>query len=208
VFPGGWLSLRVTGQTNALLGMERFDCNGLVELSLIGNPDDYAVVRRVEKLTLEMGGALHWGQSNGLMTFRDVEAAYRPAAVATWRTTQLQLGGSTFTNFFMRRCGLAPTPSLRLDPTSIHFDTTPVGETKNRMFRIANIGSGPLQVSLSRSPSGPFLWAGFSTVIPPGGFEDADVEFAPRSPGRHTGTLLLESNAPESPHRVALTGVA
>src|SRR5690348_11583684 len=36
LFPAGYLSLRVCGRTAALLGMQRFDRNGLVEVSLLG----------------------------------------------------------------------------------------------------------------------------------------------------------------------------
>ena len=54
--------------------MERFERNGHVELALVGNPDDYDLVRRMQRITRDLGGALHWGQSNGMMTPRDVEA--------------------------------------------------------------------------------------------------------------------------------------
>jgi len=207
VFPVGYLTLRVTGKTEALMGMQRFDRNGHVELSLMGNPDDYEVVRRVERIALENGGALHWGQSNGLMTFRDLGVAYGTSNISKWLAAQRLLGGDTFTNSFMRRCGLVPTPVLKLDRTSISFEITSVGDIKTWTLQITNIGSAALTVSPSASSSGPFQWTGFDeTTIPPGGFQIVDIEFMPRSPGRQTGTLLLESNAPESPHRVALSG--
>jgi hypothetical protein len=107
VFPAGWFSLRVCGKSSALLGMERFDRNGMVEVSLIGNPDDYGVVQRLEQITRNQGGALHWGQSNGFMTLTDLEFAYGKARLDIWRAKQQALGGDTFTNLFMKRCGLA-----------------------------------------------------------------------------------------------------
>lgn len=106
-FPAGWLSLRVTGRTIAYLGMERFDPSGMVEVSLIGRPDGAGLVRLVEQLTRTEGGALHWGQSNGMLRLIDLESTYGNARVDSWRAVQRALGGDTFTNLFMRRCGLA-----------------------------------------------------------------------------------------------------
>jgi hypothetical protein len=105
-FPAGWLSLRVTGRTTAFLGMQQFERTGTFEVSLIGTPDDYGIVRRIEQLTLEGDwlGALHWGQSLGLMMSGNVQRFYRN--LDKWRSAQRQLGGKTFTNEFMRRCGL------------------------------------------------------------------------------------------------------
>ncbi len=107
ILPAGWVSLRVTGRTAAHLGMQRFDRSGMVEVSLIGRPDGYRVVRLVEQLARNAGGALHWGQSNGALRFIDLESAYGNPAIGRWQLAQRALGGDTFTNLFMRRCGLA-----------------------------------------------------------------------------------------------------
>lgn len=107
MFPAGWLSLRVTGRTSAWLGMERFDPSGMVEVSLIGRPDGHGLVRLVEQLARNEGGALHWGQSNGMLRFIDLESTYGNPRIDAWKAVQRALGGGTFTNVFMRRCGLA-----------------------------------------------------------------------------------------------------
>ncbi len=107
VFPAGWFSLRVTGRTAALLGMQRFQPTGMVEVSLIGRPDGYGLVQFVEQIARNQGGALHWGQSNGMMSFLDLEFTYGNSRINKWKTAQRALGGDTFTNLFMRRCGLA-----------------------------------------------------------------------------------------------------
>jgi hypothetical protein len=106
IFPAGWLSLRVTGRTKAYLGMERFDTSGMIEVVLIGRPDGHGLVRLVEQLTRNEGGALHWGQSNGMARFIDLESAYGNDRIDKWKAAQRALGGDTFTNIFMRRCGL------------------------------------------------------------------------------------------------------
>jgi hypothetical protein len=105
IFPAGWISLRVTGRTAAFLGQQRFDRSGMVEVSLLGRPDGYRIVRLVEQIARQQGGALHWGQSNGAMRFIDLESTYGNSAINVWKATQRALGGDTFTNLFMRRIG-------------------------------------------------------------------------------------------------------
>ena len=117
VYPAGYLSLRACGPTTALLGMEQFgklpfdpqnpQCTGAVEMSLKSNADDIAVTQQFETIALTQEpqhGNLHWGQSNGLLTAAEVQSSY--AGLATWTTSQARLGGQTFVNEFMQRCGL------------------------------------------------------------------------------------------------------
>ncbi len=117
IFPAGYISLRSCGPTNALLGMEQFgtlpfnptapECTGAVEMSLMFNDDDIGVLETFERMALDQGGNLHWGQSNGLMGAGDVTARY--PGLATWQASQQQLGGKkTFVNLFMKRLGLGP----------------------------------------------------------------------------------------------------
>ena len=78
---------------------------GNVEISLLGNGDDFGVIQQIEALALEQGGILHWGQSNGLMNDLDVHERF--PELSKWKEAQQLLGGSTFVNLFMQRCGLA-----------------------------------------------------------------------------------------------------
>ena len=68
--------------------------------------DGYGIVRLVEQLTRNAGGALHWGQSNGMLRFIDLESTYGDPTIDKWKAAQRMLGGDTFTNLFMQRCGL------------------------------------------------------------------------------------------------------
>jgi hypothetical protein len=119
IFPAGYLSLRACGPTSALLGMQQFgllptnqrdtdefpNVTGNVEISLLGNADDFGVIQQVEKIALQQGGLLHWGQSNGLMNDLDVQERF--PKLGKWKAAQQLLGGKTFVNLFMQRCGLA-----------------------------------------------------------------------------------------------------
>jgi len=118
IFPAGYLSLRACGPTAAFLGMQQFgelpanqrdtdefpDVTGNVEISLLGNADDWGVIQEIETLALAQGGILHWGQSNGLMNNLDVHERF--PQLAKWKAAQELFGGSTFVNLFMQRCGL------------------------------------------------------------------------------------------------------
>ena len=74
--------------------MQRFDRTGTVEVSLVGTQDMCAVVRLLEQITRDQGGALHWGQSNGQPTFLDLEATYPTTSLTKWRDAQRTLGGT------------------------------------------------------------------------------------------------------------------
>ena len=105
-FPGGYISLRVTGQTKASLGMQQFDPTGAVEVSLLGTEAAFDLIKRVERMALDKNALLHWGQTNGLMTAQEVSSRFS-GRLEKWRAIQATLGGSTFVNSFMKRCGLA-----------------------------------------------------------------------------------------------------
>jgi len=105
IYAAGWIALRVTGRTRSLLGMQQFARTGTVEIVLIGNPDNYEIIRILERRALEMGGILHWGQSNGFADAAYMADRFGPN-VATWKNVQAALGGDTFRNHFMDRLGL------------------------------------------------------------------------------------------------------
>jgi len=106
-YPAGYISLRATGQTDALLGMQQFKRTGHVEISLLDTSDDEGWVETAEKVALGLGGILHWGQSNGRMTAAQVKQRFGPSLVK-WNEVRKKLNGdsTTFVNTFMKRLGL------------------------------------------------------------------------------------------------------
>lgn len=105
-YPAGYLSLRACGRTNALLGMQQFARTGAVEVSLLGSPGNFSLVESIESAALQNKptGILHWGQSNGIASARDISNQF--PKVAKWRAIRERLGGKTFVNLFLQRCGL------------------------------------------------------------------------------------------------------
>lgn len=106
-YPAGYISLRVSGQTGALLGMQQFKRTGHVEISLLDTSDDDGWVETAEKVALGLGGILHWGQSNGRMTAADVKKRFG-SSLTKWNEARKKLNGNstTFVNTFMKRLGL------------------------------------------------------------------------------------------------------
>lgn len=109
--------------------------------------------------------------------------------------------------FIHLRSVVAPVgpPQISLSTSSISFGLVPVGDIRTRTLRIRNDGQVDLSVSFP-APLAPFLWSAFAAVIPPGGERVEEVEFAPTSEGLAERTLLVQSNAPGSPHSITLSG--
>jgi hypothetical protein len=123
--PAGYVSLRLCGKTEALLGMQKHDPTAMVEISLLGNPDDARMIQHFESIALGhesifnstnlpdvpsatlKHGILHWGQASGRMTKEDVHARYGKHVITQWTALQRELGGKTFVNAMMKRLGLA-----------------------------------------------------------------------------------------------------
>jgi len=117
-YPAGYVSLRVCGATSAPLGLQKSSRTACIEVSLVNSDEAPAVIEQVERMAMETSGFLHWGQSNGLMDGSFVDKVFGTASVAQWKAVQSQLGGKTFTNMFMKRCGLE-SPDRRLVESSI-----------------------------------------------------------------------------------------
>jgi hypothetical protein len=100
-------------------------------------------------------------------------------------------------------------PAVAVDPVAIDFGTIDTGNSDTRQVTIANIGQADLAVTIAGSPASSFFsWADVNTHIPPGGSFQLAVEFAPPRAGERHETVIVESNAPGSPPRVALHGKA
>ena len=100
-------------------------------------------------------------------------------------------------------------PSISVDLVDIDFGKIGVGESVTRHVTIANNGQADLAVAIAGSgfPSS-FNWADVNTIISPGGSFQLTIDFSPVAAGEARETVIVESNAPISPPRVALKGKA
>ena len=106
----GWISLRICGETDALLGMQRYAPSCFIELSLVGSPAAESVVALLQTKAINAGGILHWGQANDQLTYLSLEKIYGAQTLAAWRNVRQHVvgqgQGSVFDNNFTARCGL------------------------------------------------------------------------------------------------------
>lgn len=102
-----------------------------------------------------------------------------------------------------------PAPSLAVSPTSLTFGLQTVGTiSPSQAVTVLNAGNAPMTIN-NISISGSFQ----STNTCPaelalGASCTVDVSFVPTQPGNSTGTLTVETSAPNSPQTVNLSGAA
>ena len=97
--------------------------------------------------------------------------------------------------------------NLELDPTSINFPTTEIGQTSTQNVTISNTGSESLEVTSVTVSSGDFGYQGITppTTIIAGGSLQFSAKFTPQSDGTLSGTLTVDSC--DGTEEISLQGV-
>jgi hypothetical protein len=102
----------------------------------------------------------------------------------------------------------APVPALSLTATSLDFgDQTLETSSAAQTVTARNTGSAPLEIS-AIAIAGDFGFTGCATPITlsPDGSCTLSITFFPTATGARTGSVSIESNAPDTPHGISLTG--
>lgn len=126
----GYLSLRFSKPSEAMLSMHSFDTGLAVSIEIAvlqGVAGNDAWMAVAEQLALEHGGILHWGQHNTLIAAQ-VEAFYRDR-LQRWRARlgELVADSMTFSNAYTLRRGLEPPgiePPIVFDCTEQRIQDT------------------------------------------------------------------------------------
>ncbi len=106
----GWLSLRFTQQSQALLAMQRFKQTVHIEISVIQSRSNSSAFRRIDAAARRLGGIPHWGQLHRLtraevsQIYGDDLEKFRKAIKRLARYGEK----STFSNSFTRDRGIEP----------------------------------------------------------------------------------------------------
>lgn len=108
----GYVSLRFTRRSSALLAMQQWDHTCAVEVALLKGIDGNAeVLHALEVAALARGGTIHWGQRN-TTDLAAVAASY--PGLQRWRACLAEIIGdsdpATFDNAFCATRGLEPHP--------------------------------------------------------------------------------------------------
>jgi hypothetical protein len=99
------------------------------------------------------------------------------------------------------------TPVLVLTPSALTF-AVPKNDSQDEEVIVHNTGTADLVVNIAGSAfPHAFQWQSeLNTVITPGAALSVDVTFAPKAVGSVQAVLNIVSNAPDSPHKVHLSG--
>jgi regulation of enolase protein 1 (concanavalin A-like superfamily) len=109
--------------------------------------------------------------------------------------------------------GMAGTPGVTFSPASRVFPSAYVGTTTSASpISVVNSGTAPLSVQalalIGTHPADWVLTADGCTgmTVAPAASCTVHVAFRPTATGSRTGSIAVTSNAPGSPHRIALSG--
>ena len=117
---GGWLSVRFTPRTDALLGMQQFGMSAHVEVTAVRTvPGSGSVsqtdsfMQGVDQIARRMGAIPHWGQRHSRRE-GEYRRLYGLSNFQRWKRALRLVSGNrdqrlTFSSFFTRRAGLEPT---------------------------------------------------------------------------------------------------
>jgi hypothetical protein len=99
-------------------------------------------------------------------------------------------------------------PAVTLSPTSLTFGTQLVGTSSSpQPVTLTNTGNVMLSISKIAASASFSQTNNCPSSVPPNGQCTINVTFRPHDRGRHTGTLTITDNAPNSPQTVPLNGV-
>jgi hypothetical protein len=98
-------------------------------------------------------------------------------------------------------------PGLNFTPSPVSFGSVVVGSVATRTVRVQNSAGRTVDLSFPASPSGSvFAWSAFSATLDNREETSFELRFRPASNAIARGTLTVTSDAPGSPHRIALIG--
>ncbi len=124
--------------------------------------------------------------------------------------------GGTFPAQTISLTGRAGTPAFQINPVPVDFGTISVLDASTQFFTITNAGTGPLAFTSATfnppaSTTAPFVFGipPFLTLPLQPGQTSLQFSIVMRSPltvGKQSGQLIIQDNAPGSPHVFNLTG--
>ncbi|MCX5199351.1 choice-of-anchor D domain-containing protein [Streptomyces sp. NBC_00249] len=139
-----------------------------------------------------------------------VTVVFEPTAVGTWPATALPVTTVPANGASQLVCKGKALPAefkIAFSSPALNFGTHPVGvPAPAKTLVITNSGSKPLNVSVPPLGVAGFSCSGFSGSLTCGQTRSLSVGFTPPAEGPQSAVLTVDSDAPGSPHTIALTG--
>lgn len=136
---------------------------------------------------------------------------FHPTVINTRPGTLTITSDATGSPHSVTLTGIGIVPVVSLNPTSMDFSSIAVNTTSpTQVITLTNTGSQPLVIT-SITTNGDFAQTNTCPTSPAALAIGANclitVSFTPQSVGSLNGALVINSNAPSSPHTLTLTGI-
>jgi hypothetical protein len=136
--------------------------------------------------------------------------SFNPASAGTFSGT-LTLSNNSPTPSLsvpLSGSGVAPTLTLAVSPASLSFGNVTTGTSASQTVSLTNTGNSNVTLSQDSISGAGFNVSGlsFPLTLSPGQATSFSVVFAPAATGSITGSVVVSSNASNSPTTVSLTG--
>ena len=104
--------------------------------------------------------------------------------------------------------GMGVQPQISVAPGNISFGTVTVGQTSSQTVTLTNVGGANLNITQLAGPGTGFSLSGLALplTLAPGKSTAFTASFTPTSGTSSSGSLMLVSNAPNSPTTIPLSG--
>ena len=137
-------------------------------------------------------------------------AVFTPAATASviGNISIVSNAPTSPTSVSLSGSGVVATLTLGVSPTSLSFGHVSVGSSSSQNITVTNTGNSNVTISSITSSGAGFSASGVSanTTLTPGQSVTLSVSFAPTATGSVTGSVLVASNATNSPAIVTFSG--
>jgi len=128
---------------------------------------------------------------------------------ASGTATLLATGANPAISIALSGVGLAASSQLTALPSSLGFNSVPLGSSASQVATLVNAGNLPIVLSGAIPTQAEFSGAGLTPgmSLAPADSTTVTVTFAPSGTGLVNGSLLVTSNAANSPTAIQLSGL-
>ncbi|MCB2221765.1 MAG: choice-of-anchor D domain-containing protein [Bacteroidetes bacterium] len=163
----------------------------LLHTPFIWDEDTAWVVGTPEMVYKSINGGTNW---NSAYSGNYDKAFYR--ITFTDNYTGFICGGSG--GIVLRKEGLPELPAINVNPESIDFEDTYVGESSTEIITVSNSGFAELEITDISSNNDVFVVDLSSFTLDPGDSQNINVTFTPDEEGSFDGMIQITSNDPDN----------
>lgn len=137
-----------------------------------------------------------------------LSVSFAPAAAGSVTGSVVVTSNANGSPLTIALSGTGAQAGLSVTPASFSFGSVVEGQIKSQNFTLTNTGTAALTISQIAANGSDFSVSGLNTpaTLAAGATATFTAWFAPTAAGSLSGSVLISSNAPNSPNAVALSG--